>query len=78
MNNRIANFKVVCLLELSQSATSRLFPEVVFKNEKLYSESAKCYGLDLSKAVSNKEGCIAFFEIKKKSLDQLAVNEMNL
>ena len=29
------------------------------------SESAKCYGLDLSKAVSNKEGCIAFFEIKK-------------
>ena len=36
MNNRIANFKVVCLLELSQSATSRLFPEVVFKNEKLY------------------------------------------
>ena len=47
------------------------------------SESAKCYGLDLSKAVSNKKGCITFFETKKNniliSLDyQLAVNEMNL
>ena len=48
------------------------------------SESTKCYGLDLSKAVSNKKGCITFFETKKKnniliSLDyQLAVNEMNL
>ena len=30
------------------------------------SESAKCYGLDLSKAVSNKKGCITFFETKKK------------
>ena len=29
------------------------------------SESGKCYGLDLSKAVSNKKGCITFFEIKK-------------
>ena len=47
------------------------------------SESAKCYGLDLSKAVSNKKGCITFFETKKNNililLDyQLAVNEMNL
>ena len=34
--------------------------------EAVASEFAKCYGLDLSKAVSNKKDCITFFEIKRK------------
>ena len=32
------------------------------------SESAKCYGLGLSKAVSNKKGCITFCQTKKNNM----------
>ena len=53
-----------------KSLLKKLFISLSYADckEAVSSESAKFYGLGLSKAVSNKKGCITFFEIKKKTI----------